>query len=84
MVGEILRGMRLELAFGRHLPITEGEEQEPVLVEGNLAAEVSAAGGYRLKELLNVGDPIVLEPPADERGRGRHRILRSRRLATLL
>ena len=74
MVGEVLRRMRLEVALGRHLAIAERQEHEALLVERDLAAEVAAALRHRLEQLLHVGQPIVLEPPADQRGRRRHRI----------
>ena len=65
MVGQILRRVRLEIAFGRHLPIAERQEQEPVPVERDLAAEVTAALRHGLEQLLDVGQPIVLEAAAD-------------------
>ena len=65
VVRQILRRMRLEVAFGRHLPIAERQEQEPVPVERDLAAEMVAALRDGLEELLDVGQPIVLEAAAD-------------------
>ena len=44
--------MRLEVALGRHLTIAERQEQEAVLVERDLAAEVAAALRDRLEQLL--------------------------------
>ena len=69
MVREILRRVRLEVPLGRNLPIAERQEQVAVLVERDLAAEVSAALRHRLEQLLDAGEPIVLEPAAHERGR---------------
>ena len=46
--------MRFEVAFRRHLAIAERQEQEAVLVERDLAAEVVAALRDGLEELLDV------------------------------
>ena len=69
VVGEVLRRVRLEIAFRRHLAIAERQEQEAVAVERDLAAEMSAALRDRFEELLHVGEPIVLEAPANQRRR---------------
>src|SRR5690606_28093112 len=77
MIREILRGVLLEIAFGRNLAIAESEEQVAVLVEDNLSAVVAAPLRYGLEQLLDARQPIVLEASADERGRG---ILAAKRL----
>ncbi len=43
VIRQILRRMRLELAFRSDLPVAERQEQVPVAVEGDLAAEMVAA-----------------------------------------
>ena len=52
MVGEVLRRMRFEVAFRRHLPIAERQEQEAVLVERDLAAVVVPALRDGVEDLL--------------------------------
>ena len=86
VIGEVLRRMLLEIAFGRHLAIAEREEHIAVLVERDLAAKVAAAFRHRLEQLLDVGQPIVLEARADQRRRRRNGVFRARgrRITNLL
>src|SRR5688572_27920183 len=72
MVAVVLWRMLLEMALRRHLAIAQRQEHVALAVEGDLAAEVAAAAGYRLEQLLGVTQPIVLETGSDEcGGRGR-------------
>src|SRR5690606_38206796 len=70
MVAEILCGMRLQVAFRRHLTVAQREEQEPVLVERDLAAVMATPAGHRLEKLLDVGQPVVLEAATNQRRGG--------------
>ena len=67
MVGEILRGMRFEIAFGWNLSIPKREKEVATLVEGQLAAKVSSSLRDRFEQLLDIREPVILESPADER-----------------
>ena len=86
MVGEVLRRMLLEIALGRHLAIAERQEHVALVVERDLAAEVAAALRHRLEQLLDVGQPIVFEARANQRGGRRRWFLRAgrRRITDLL
>lgn len=84
VVAQVLRGMRFELALGRHLAIAKRQVQKALVVEGDLATEVAKALRFRLEQLLDVGEPIVLEAATDQRRRRRHDVLRRGRLAHLL
>ena len=68
VIRQILRRVRLEVSLGWNLPISERQKEEAVLVERDLAAEVPAALGDRLEQLLHTRQPIVLEAAADEGG----------------
>jgi hypothetical protein len=47
MVRQILRRVRVKLAFGRNLPIAEGQEEVAIAIKRNLSAEVPSAGCRR-------------------------------------
>src|SRR5688500_19378229 len=67
MIREVLRRMRLELAFRRYLAIAERQEQVAVAVEGDLAAEMVAAFGHRFEELFDTGQRGAVEAAAYQR-----------------
>src|SRR5688572_15196848 len=68
MIRQILRRVRVKLAFGGNLPIAEGQKQVAVAVKRNLSAEVVASLGDRLEQLLHAGQPVVLKAAAYQRG----------------
>ena len=68
MIRQILRRVRVKLAFGWNLPIAEGQEQVAIAVKRNLSAEMVASLSDPLEQLLHARQPIVLEAAADQRG----------------
>ena len=64
MIRQILRGMRLELAFRRYLAVAERQEQVAVAVESDLAAEMVAPFRHRFEELLDARQRGAVEAAA--------------------
>ena len=74
VTGQVLRGVRLEVAGGGPLPVAQRHEQVAVAVEDEAPAPHRTAigpvpGRVRVEQFLDVAQPVVLEPAAGDRDR---------------
>ena len=69
MVRQVLRGVRRQIAPRARHAIAHRDEEVSVAVPGEAPPVVTAARRPRHEDVLDPGEPIVLEPPPDDRGR---------------
>ena len=74
VVRQILGRVRIQVACRRPLPVAQGHEQVAVVVEDQASAPHRASVGpvperVRVKQLLDIREPVVLEAAAGDRDR---------------